>query len=157
VKQEIWTDGIAAPWGPWTPGFRAGDFVFVGGQGPIDPETGKLKGETIQEQTRLTLESMKAVLEAAGASMGDVVKVQVLLTEMEDFSGMNEVYRTFFSEPYPTRITYGVALSVPGMRVEMDAIAYVPETVPIVGEPERVEQEAVQPGAWRAGRFSRRD
>ena len=155
MKQEIRTDGIAAPWGPWTPGIRAGDFIFVGGQGPIDPETGQLKGESIQEQTRLTLESMKAVLEAAGASMDDVVKVQVLLTNLEDFSGMNGVYRTFFSEPYPTRITYGVALSVPGMRVEMDAIAYVPETVPAVGEPEPAVQEAVQPGAWRAGRFSR--
>ena len=148
VKQEIWTDRVATPWGPWTPGIRAGDFVFVGGQGPIDPETGALKGETIQEQTRLTLESMKAVLDAAGASMDDVVKVQVLLTNLEDFSGMNGVYRTFFNEPYPTRITYGVALSVPGMRVEMDAIAYAPKAAP--AEPERV-----QPGSWRTRRFSR--
>jgi len=156
VKQEIWTDGIAAPWGPWTPGFRAGDFIFVGGQGPIDPETGQLKGESIQEQTRLTLESIRAVLEAAGASMDDVVRVQVLLTDLEDFSGMNGVYRTFFSEPYPTRITYGVALSVPGMRVEMEAIAYAPETVPAVGEQEFAAQQTVEPGSWRAGRrFSR--
>ena len=125
MKKAIWTDGIAAPWGPWSPGFHAGDFVFVGGQGPIDPKTGKLKGATIQEQTQLTLESMKAVLDPAGATMADVVKVQVLLTDLEDFSGMNDVYRTFFAEPYPTRITYGVALSVPGMRVEMDAVAYV--------------------------------
>jgi len=148
VKQEIWTDGVARPWGPWTPGMRAGDFIFVGGQGPIDPETGSLKGETIQEQTRLTLESMKAVLEAAGASMGDVVKVTVLLTNLEDFSGMNGVYRTFFTEPYPTRITYGVALSVPGMRVEIDAIAYAPQ--PVLTEPKGIE-----PGAWRTRRFSR--
>ena len=125
MKKAIRTDRIAAPWGPWTPGFRAGDFVFVGGQGPIDAATGKLKGSTIQEQTKLTLESMKAVLEAAGATMADVVKVHVLLAEMNDFAGMNEVYRMFFSEPYPARITYQVGLSVPGMRVEMDAVAYV--------------------------------
>ena len=155
MKQDIWTDRIAAPWGPWTPGIRVGDFIFVGGQGPIDPETGTLRGETIQEQTRLTLESIKAVVEAAGASMDDVVKVQVLLTDLEDFSGMNGVYRTFFSEPYPTRITYGVVLSVPGMRVEMDAIAYVPEAVLAVGTDEVPEPTAVERGSWRAGRFSR--
>jgi len=125
VKKAIRTDRIAAPWGPWTPGFRAGDSVFVGGQGPIDPKTGKLKGSTIQEQTKLTLECVKAVLETAGAGMGDVVKVQVLLADMNDFAGMNQVYRTFFSEPFPARITYQVGLSVPGMRVEIEAIAYV--------------------------------
>jgi 2-iminobutanoate/2-iminopropanoate deaminase len=125
VRKPIKSDRVATPWGPWTPGFRAGDFVFVGGQGPIDPATGKLKGATIQEQTKLTLESMKAVLDAAGATMADVVKVHVLLTDMNDFAGMNEVYRTFFAEPYPTRMTYGTALTVPGMRVEMDAVAYV--------------------------------
>ncbi len=125
MKKAIRTDKVATPWGPWTPGLRAGDFVFVGGQGPIDPASGKLKGSSIQEQTKLTLESMKAVLEAAGASMSDVVKVHVLLTDMKDFAGMNEVYRTFFSEPFPTRMTYGTALTVPGMKVEMDAVAYV--------------------------------
>ncbi len=125
MKKAILTDRVPAPWGPWSPGFRAGDFVFVGGQGPIDPKTGKLKGVTIQEQTKLTLECVKAVLETAGAGMGDVVKVQVLLADMNDFAGMNQVYRTFFSEPFPARITYQVGLSVPDMRVEIEAIAYV--------------------------------
>lgn len=127
MKQVIHTDKSAQPWGPWSMAIRAGDTVYVGGQGPIDPATGKLSGATIQEQTSLTLQSMQVILEAGGYSMKDVVKVQVLLTDMEDFSGMNEVYREFFSEPFPTRITYGVALSVPGMKVEMDAIAYVGE------------------------------
>lgn len=127
MKKAIKTDKVPAPWGPWSPGFRAGDFVFVGGQGPIDPKTGKLKGSTIQEQTKLTLECMKAILEAADATMADVVKVHVLLTDLNDFAGMNEVYQTFFSEPYPTRMTYGTGLSVPGMRVEMDAVAYTGE------------------------------
>ncbi len=96
MKKAINTDKVPAPWGPWSPGFRAGDFVFVGGQGPIDPKTGKLKGSTIQEQTKLTLECMKAVLEAADAGMADVVKIHVLLSDLKDFDGMNEVYRTFF-------------------------------------------------------------
>ncbi len=125
MKQILHTDKSAQPWGPWSMGIRVGDMVFVGGQGPIEPATGTLKGETIEEQTRLTLESMQAILEVGGYSMKDVVKVQVLLADMEDFAGMNDVYREFFSEPYPTRMTYGVALSVPGMKVEMDAIAYV--------------------------------
>jgi len=125
VKQVIHTDKSAQPWGPWSMGIRAGDMVFVGGQGPIDPKSGKLRGTTIQEQTRLTLESIRVILEAGGYSMKDVVKVQVLLADMDDFAGMNEVYREFFSEPYPTRMTYGTALSVTGMKVEMDAIAYV--------------------------------
>jgi len=125
VKRVINTEKSAAPWGPWSKGIRAGDFIFVGGQGPIDPQTGKLSGNTIQEQTRLTLESIRVILEADGSSMRDVVKVQVLLTDMGDFAGMNEVYGEFFSEPYPTRMTYGTALTVPGMKVEMDAIAYV--------------------------------
>jgi 2-iminobutanoate/2-iminopropanoate deaminase len=125
VKQIIHTDKAPEPWGPWSVGIRAGDFVFVGGQGPVDPRTGKVKGSTIQEQTSLTLESMKAILEAGGYGMKDVVKVQVLLTDMSDFAGMNEVFTAFFSPPYPTRMTYGTALTAPGMKVEMDAIAYV--------------------------------
>ncbi len=123
-RGAIHTEKAAAPWGPWSMGYRAGDFVFVGGQGPIDHETGKLEGVTIQRQTRITLENMKAILEAAGCSMRDVVKVHVLLTDMEDFAGMNEAYEEYFSPPYPTRMTYGTALTVPGMKVEMDAVAY---------------------------------
>lgn len=123
--QVIHTEKAPEPWGPWSMGIRAGDFVFVGGQGPIDPTTGKLNGTTIQEQTRLTLTSMKAILEAGGYGMKDVVKVHVLLTDMADFAGMNEVYKEFFSPPYPTRMTYGTALTVPGMKVEMDAVAFV--------------------------------
>lgn len=125
VKRVIKTDKAPVAWGPWSAGFRVGDFIFVGGQGPIDPKTGKLKGTTVQEQTRLTLENMKAVFEAGGEGLADVLKVQVLLTDMADFQGMNEVYRTFFPEPFPARMTYGTALTVPDMRVEMDAIAYV--------------------------------
>jgi 2-iminobutanoate/2-iminopropanoate deaminase len=124
MKRVITTDKAPAAWGPWSAAIHAGDFVFVGGQGPIDPVTGKLKGTTIQDQTRLTLENMKAVIEAAGCVMADVVKVQVLLTDLSDFQGMNDVYRTFFSEPFPARMTYGTALTVPNMRVEMDAIVY---------------------------------
>ena len=127
VKTVLKTDKAPAAAGPWSAGWRAGDFVFVAGQGPIDPKTGKLTGATIQEQTRRTLENVKAVVEAAGASMADVVKVSVILTDMSNFAGMNEIYKMYFSEPFPARMTYGAALVVPGMLVEIDAIAYAGE------------------------------
>lgn len=120
----IRTDKAPAAMGPYSAGIRAGDYVFVSGQGPIRPDTGKIEATTIEEQTRQTLQNIKAILEAARAGMADVVKVQVLLTDMGNFKPMNEVYKTFFNEPYPARITYGISLAIPEMLVEIDAIAY---------------------------------
>jgi len=125
MKKLITTDKAPAAIGPYSAGITAGDFIFVSGEGPLNPRTGKIDGTTIEDQTRQTLENVKAILEADGASMGDVVKVSVLLTDLANFKRMNEVYKTFFSEPFPARITYGVALAVPGMLVEIDAVAYV--------------------------------
>lgn len=125
MKEVIKTDKAPAAIAPYSQGFRAGDFIFVAGQGPLDPATGTIKGDTIEEQTRQTLENIKAILEANGASMKDVVKVTVILTDLSNFKPMNEVYKTFFSEPFPARICYGSALVLPKMLVEIDAIAYV--------------------------------
>ena len=125
MKKLITTDKAPAAIGPYSAGITAGDFIFVSGEGPLNPRTGKIDGTTIEDQTRQTLENVKAILEAGGSSMGDVVKVSVLLTDLANFKRMNEVYKTFFSEPFPARITYGVALAVPGMLVEIDAVAYV--------------------------------
>jgi len=127
MKRIINTDKAPAAIGPYSQGYRAGDFIFVSGEGPLNPQTGKIQGDTIEEQTRQTLENIKAILEADGASMEDVVKVSVLLTDLANFKPMNEVYKTFFSEPFPARITYGVGLALPNMLVEIDAIAYVGE------------------------------
>ena len=125
MKEVIRTDKAPAAVGPYSQGYRAGDFIFVAGQGPLDPQTGTIKGDTIEEQTRQTLENIKAILEANGAGMKDVVKVTVVLTDLSNFKPMNEVYKTFFSEPFPARISYGSALALPKMLVEIDAIAYV--------------------------------
>ncbi|HEY81778.1 MAG TPA: RidA family protein [Dehalococcoidia bacterium] len=125
MKEVIKTDKAPAAIAPYSQGFRAGDFIFVAGQGPLDPATGTIKGDTIEEQTRQTLENIKAILEANGASMKDVVKVTVILTDLSNFKAMNEVYKTFFPEPFPARICYGAALVLPKMLVEIDAIAYV--------------------------------
>jgi len=127
MKKVIKTDKAPAAIGPYSQGYRAGDFIFVSGQGPLNPQTGKIQGDTIEEQTRQTLENIKAILEADGASMEDVVKVSVLLTDLANFKPMNEVYKTFFPASFPARITYGVGLALPNMLVEIDAVAYVGE------------------------------
>ena len=124
MKKEIKTDKAAPPGGAYSQGVRAGDFIFVSGEGPLDPQTGKVQGNTIAEQTRQTLKNIKAILEAEGASMSDVVKVSVLLTDMNNFKVMNEVYKTFFPEPFPTRICYGANLAPPDL-IEIEAVAYV--------------------------------
>ncbi|MBE9514010.1 MAG: Rid family detoxifying hydrolase [Dehalococcoidia bacterium] len=125
MKQVIKTDKAPAAIGPYSAGFKAGDYIFVSGQGPLNPRTGKIENNTIEEQTRQTLENIKAILEAGGSSMADVVKVSVLLTDLANFKAMNEVYKTFFSEPFPARITYGTGLALPNMLIEIDAVAYL--------------------------------
>ena len=122
-KQQITTTTGASPMGAYSQGLRAGDFIFVSGQGPIDPTTGKIVGETIEEQTARTLENIKAILEAGGATMADVVKVTAHLTDLSNFVAYNKVYGTYFPDPKPVRTTVGSQLL--GMLVEIDAIAYV--------------------------------
>jgi len=122
-KQRISTTTGAQPVGAYSQGLRAGDFVFVSGQGPLDPKTGKVVGDTIEEQTARVLENIKAILEAGGASMADVVKVSAHLSDMSLFERYNRVYASYFPDPKPTRTTVGSQL--PGILVEIDAIAYV--------------------------------
>lgn len=125
AKQQITTTGGASPAGAYSQGIRAGDFVFVAGQGPLDPATGQVVGETIEEQTERTLENVKAILEAAGATMADVVKATVHLSDLSLFPRYNEVYASYFPDPKPARTTVGSALL--GILVEIDVIAYVGE------------------------------
>jgi len=122
-KQRISTTTGAQPVGAYSQGLRAGDFVFVSGQGPLDPKTGKVVGDTIEEQTARVLENIKAILEAGGAGMADVVKVSAHLSDMSLFERYNRVYASYFPDPKPTRTTVGSQL--PGILVEIDAIAYV--------------------------------
>lgn len=121
-KQQISTSSSAAPAGAYSQGLRVGDFVFVSGQGPRDPLTGEM-GATIEEQTARTLENVKAILEAGGASMADVVKVTAHLSDLALFEAYNRVYATYFPDPKPVRTTVGSQLN--GILVEIDAIAYV--------------------------------
>jgi 2-iminobutanoate/2-iminopropanoate deaminase len=122
-KQQITTSTGAPPAGAYSQGLRAGDFIFVSGQGPRNPATGQVVGETIEEQTERTLENVKAILEAGGASLADVVKVSVHLSDLALFDGYNRVYAGYFPDPKPARTTVGSQLK--GILVEIDAIAYV--------------------------------
>ncbi len=125
LKQQITTKSGASPIGAYSQGVRAGDFIFVSGQGPLDPATGKLVGETIEEQTRRVLENIKAILAAGGATMADVVKVSAHLSDVALFDRYNKVYSSYFPDPKPARTTVGSQLM--GILVEIDAIAYVGE------------------------------
>jgi len=117
------TDKAPAPKGPYSQGRRAGGFLFVAGQVPFDVQ-GNLVGPGIAEQTRAALQNVKAIVEAAGATLADVVKVNVYLTDLGNFAAMNEVYRTVFSEPFPARTTVQAGLL--GFLVEIDAVAALP-------------------------------
>lgn len=112
------------PAGPYSPGVVVDErLVFVSGQGPVrDGET--VRG-TIEEETRLVLENVAAVLEQAGASMEDAVRCGVFLADLDDFAAMNEVYAEFFGDPPPARTT--VAALLPGIKVEIDCIAVLPD------------------------------
>lgn len=114
--------------GAYVPGISAGQFVFVSGQGPLDPVTGEIVGDDVATQTRATLDNVARVLAAAGAGLGDVVRVDAYLADIDQFSAYDEAFRTAFGDRLPTRTTVGARLG--GIEVEITAIAYVGETDP---------------------------
>lgn len=114
---------VPAPAGAYSPGVRAGDFVFVSGQVPKDPRTGQLVGEDVATQTRQVLKNVQAVLEAAGASLDDVVSVIAYLSDIDDWGEFNETYKQVLKAPYPTRTALGAQLR--GILVEVSCVAYV--------------------------------
>ena len=114
---------VPPPAGAYSPAVRAGDFVFVSGQVPRDPRTRELRGQTVAEQTRATLENLRGALGAAGATLRDVVSVTVHLASEDDWTEFNDVYKTVFEPPYPSRTVVGAGLR--GILVEITAVAYV--------------------------------
>ena len=127
-KHVIQSKRGAPPQGAYSQGWRAGDFIFVTGTGPIDPVTGKLVGTEIEQQTEQTIDNVEAILSAEGATLADVVKSTVHLSDTSLFARYNAVYAKRFTKPYPVRTTVGSDLGhTPGMLVEIDCIAYLPE------------------------------
>lgn len=123
MKQAIQTDKAPRAIGPYSQAVAANGFLFCSGQIPIDPATGDLNSGTIEEQTRLVLENLGAVLQASGVSFAEVVKATVFLEDMNDFARMNAVYGEFFKTPYPARAAVQVARLPRDVKVEIEAIA----------------------------------
>ena len=112
--------------GPYSHAVRAGGLLFCSGQIPLDPSTGELSGDTAGDQARRCLENLASVCAAAGASLGDAVRVTIYLVDMGAFGQVNEVYGTYFETDPPARVAIGVAALPKGAQVEMDAVVALP-------------------------------
>ncbi len=123
MPRKAFTAEGAVSVGPYSHAVQSGDLLYLSGQTPIDATTGKLVEGDIAAQTRQCFKNLFAVLKAADLSPDDVVKVNVFLTDMDNFAAMNEVYKTQFSGPYPARTTIGVASLPLGAQVEIEMIA----------------------------------
>ncbi len=126
--QPVTTTGAPGAIGPYSQAIRAGDFVFLSGQIPLDPATGRIVADGITDQTHQVLKNLGAVLDAAGASYSRVVKTTVYLADMSEFNAMNQVYAEYFGAPAPARATVQAARLPRDVRVEIDAIAFVGPT-----------------------------
>ena len=116
-------EAFPTPVGAYSPVARAGPFLFVAGQVPTDPATGQVVGDDVSEQTRYVIEKLGRTLEAAGASLRDVVSMTAYLADIGDWDDFNRTYRSCLEPPYPTRTTVGAGLH--GVLVELTAVAYV--------------------------------
>jgi 2-iminobutanoate/2-iminopropanoate deaminase len=113
--------------GPYSPVVRVAGLLFVSGQGPIDPATNEFVLGSIREQTRLTIENIRNILVSCGSSLANVVKCSVFLSDANDFAAMNQVYAEYFGAAKPARTTVAATLVEPGMKIEIDCIAWSPE------------------------------
>lgn len=120
--QKIETENAPKAIGPYSQAVLHNGFLFVSGQLPLDPSSGNISGENSAEQARQCLENLKAIVEASGAEMTNVVKTTVLLTDLTAFASVNDVYGAYFSDPYPARATYQVAALPRGAFVEIEAV-----------------------------------
>lgn len=123
MKQAIHTEQAPAAIGPYSQAIKAGGFIYVSGQIPVDPATGAFAGESIEIQTEQSLKNLKAILEAAGSGLERVVKTTVFLADMKDFAAMNGVYARYFEEPFPARAAVQVARLPKDALVEIEAVA----------------------------------
>jgi 2-iminobutanoate/2-iminopropanoate deaminase len=123
MRNAIMTDKAPTPIGPYSQAVVEGDFIFVSGQGCINPQTGKLEIGDVRSETKRTFENVRAILEAAGSSLDHVVKCNVYLRDIKDFAAMNEVYETYFAAPFPARTTIQAGALPGGIAVEIECIA----------------------------------
>lgn len=125
--REIQTDDAPESIGPFSQGIIQDNTIYVSGQGPVDPDTGEIVGASPGEQTRQTLENIEAIVNAAGASLADVVKTTVYINDMRYYDEVNEVYGEMLSEPYPARSAVEVVKLPVDIDVEIEVIAAAPD------------------------------
>jgi len=121
-RQIIQTTDAPKAIGTYSQAVRVGDTVYVSGQIPLDPASGQLVSGDIELEIRRVFENLKAIAQAAGGSLANVVKLSVFLTDLTHFPKVNEIMATYFSEPYPARAAIGVAALPRGARVEMECV-----------------------------------
>ncbi len=126
-RQSIFAADAPDAVGPYAHAVRASGLLFCSGQIPLDPRTGELVGPDVADQAGRCLENLAAVCHAAGATLGDAVKLTIYTTEMESFAVINEVYESFFESDPPARVAIGVASLPRGAKVEIDAVVAVPD------------------------------
>lgn len=122
-KSVLYSAAAPAAVGPYSQAIAAGDLIFLSGQLPLDPQTGRFPGESVAEQTAQSLQNLQAVLAQAGLDLNAVVKTTVFLKDMADFDAMNQVYASYFTKDCPARSAFQVAALPKGARVEIEAIA----------------------------------
>src|SRR5262245_44629051 len=123
MREIVATDTAPKPMGPYSQAVIDGALVYVSGQGPLDPATGRLELEDISTQTQRTLQNLEAILKAAGSSLGNVLLCTVYLKDIDDFAAMNAVYARVFKAPYPARTTIQAAALPADISVEIDCVA----------------------------------
>jgi len=131
MKKAIHTEKAPKAIGPYSQAIQANGFIFVSGQIPLDPVTGEITGSTVEEQAHQVLKNIRAILEAAGSSMAEVVKATVYLADMNDFSLVNRVYAQYYPEPFPARAAFQVARLPRDVKVEIEVIALAPPVTSI--------------------------
>jgi len=123
MRKAVQTETAPKPIGPYSQAVVEGNFIFVSGQGAINPSTGQLERGDARSETKRVFENLKAILAAAGSSLAKVVKCNVYLRDINDFQAMNEVYATYFEAPYPARTTIQAGALPAGIAVEIEVVA----------------------------------
>ena len=125
TKEIISTENAPQAIGPYSQAVKAGNLIFISGQVPLNPKTGDLVTESIEDQARQVLDNVKSICEAAGQSLDDIVKISIFLTDLNNFAVVNDVMKEYFSEPYPARATVEVSGLPLGVNVEIEAIVLI--------------------------------
>ena len=126
MRELVTAAGAAKAIGPYSPGLKIGNLLFLSGSIPLDPASGRLVEGGIAEQTRRVMENIKALLEAGGAGFEHVARTTVFMVDLGEFAAMNDIYASYFTAPYPARSTVQVVKLPKDVRVEIDVIAVIP-------------------------------